>query len=109
MFLAATARPQFDDNGECTFDGKIGCWPIVERSQARRSSRHRARGTEVVKPVNVNRDIYRRLLLQNVIPAIKNKFPRTNRFVTIQQDGAKSHIEPNDEQFLKEIERIKGK
>lgn len=30
MFLSAVARPRFDDDGECTFDGKIGIWPFVE-------------------------------------------------------------------------------
>ena len=108
MFLAATARPLFDEEGACTFDGKIGCWPIVERMEARRSSRNRPRGTMIVKPVNVTRDIYRTMLLEKVIPAIKQKFPRRNKQVTIQQDGAKSHIEPNDAKFLEGLERIKG-
>jgi hypothetical protein len=29
MFLAAVARPRFDNEGNCTFDGKIGIWPFV--------------------------------------------------------------------------------
>lgn len=108
MFLAATARPVFDADGTCTFDGKIGCWPIIERTKARRSSRNRQKGAEVIKPLNVTRDIYRKLLLEKVIPAIKTKFPRRNRSVVIQQDGARSHIEPNDEQFLEGLAKIKG-
>jgi hypothetical protein len=28
MFLCATSRPRFE-NGVCTFDGKIGCFPLV--------------------------------------------------------------------------------
>ena len=31
MFLTAVARPRFNADGECTFDGKIGMWPLVER------------------------------------------------------------------------------
>jgi transposase-like protein len=38
MFLAAVARPRFNDRGECTFDGKIGIWPFVTKVRAQRSS-----------------------------------------------------------------------
>jgi hypothetical protein len=38
MFLCALARPRFDDNGNCTFDGKIGMWPFVEKVEAQRRS-----------------------------------------------------------------------
>jgi hypothetical protein len=31
MFLSAVARPRFDDEGNCTFDGKIGIWPFVRK------------------------------------------------------------------------------
>jgi hypothetical protein len=31
MFLCAVARPRFDENGACTFNGKIGMWPIITR------------------------------------------------------------------------------
>jgi hypothetical protein len=34
MFLAAVARPRYNAEGECSFDGKIGIWPFVERVQA---------------------------------------------------------------------------
>jgi transposase len=108
MFLCATARPRFDDNGQCTFDGKIGIWPIVEQVPARRASRARPAGTLVTKTLNVNKDLYRRYLLEKVIPAIKLKFPRGNKTVTIQQDGAKSHIAENDREFLEALDRIKG-
>lgn len=29
MFLTALARPRYDAEGNCTFDGKIGVWPFV--------------------------------------------------------------------------------
>ena len=38
MFLAAVARPRYDENGLCAFDGKIGMWPFVERVAAQRRS-----------------------------------------------------------------------
>jgi hypothetical protein len=44
MFLAAIARPSYNEQGECTLDGKIGMWPIVESTQAHRTSQNRATG-----------------------------------------------------------------
>lgn len=38
MFLAAVARPRYDDDGVCTFDGKIGMFPFIERVAALRTS-----------------------------------------------------------------------
>ena len=52
MFLAALARPRFNEAGECTFDGKIGIWPFVERVAARRGSIRRPAGTIETKPVS---------------------------------------------------------
>jgi hypothetical protein len=55
MFLAATARPRYDAGGSCTFDGKIGIWPLVVQELAQRDSVHRPAGTPVTKTVNINR------------------------------------------------------
>jgi hypothetical protein len=30
MFLAAVARPIYDDEGNCIFDGKLGVWAFVK-------------------------------------------------------------------------------
>jgi hypothetical protein len=110
MFLAATARPRYDDDGKCTFDGKIGIWPIVKRAPAARNLVNRPAGTLVTTPLNVNQKLYRQLLLENVIPAIKDRFPHNrNRTIFIQQDGASAHISSNDEQFHQELKGIRGK
>ena len=37
MFLCAVARPIFDDEGNCVFDGKVGCWRVAEQLQRKRS------------------------------------------------------------------------
>ena len=29
MFFCAVANPQYDDEGNCTFDGKLGIWPFI--------------------------------------------------------------------------------
>ena len=38
MFLAAVARPRYDDHGVMTFDGKIGIWPFTYQDFAKRRS-----------------------------------------------------------------------
>jgi len=67
-------------------------WPIVERTQAQRTSNNRAAGAWETKPVNVDRDVYRQKMIGKVLPAIKTKWPDHGPCVIIQQDGAKSHI-----------------
>ena len=44
MFLTAVGRPRFNRDGECTFDGKIGMWPFVDKIPAKRNSKNRAKG-----------------------------------------------------------------
>ena len=56
MFLCAVARPRFNRNGECTFDGKLGIFPFAERVAAQRASRDRPRGTMITRTVNVTND-----------------------------------------------------
>jgi hypothetical protein len=99
MFLAAIARPRYDDDGTCIFDGKIGMWPIVERTPAARASVNRPRGTLITKPIGCTRVVFRRMMIENVIPAIKQKWPDNNHNITVQQDGASAHLLPNDFAF----------
>ena len=41
MFILAMARPRYDRDGNCTFDGKIGVWPYVEWVQGQKNSKNR--------------------------------------------------------------------
>ena len=105
MFLCAVARPRYNAQGECTFDGKIGMWPFVESSIAQRASVNRPAGTLEWKPVSVDKDRYRTFMIEKVLPAIKNKWPAGHavgvaRTVVIQQDGASSHIAQDDPLFV---------
>ncbi|KAL6882610.1 hypothetical protein ACP4OV_011300 [Aristida adscensionis] len=101
MLLCAVTPPRYDDRGICYFDGKLGIWPFVRQEPAQRSSRNRPAGTLITKPINVTRDISRRYLITKVLPAIVAKWPREARRETIwiQQDNARTHIDPNDESF----------
>jgi hypothetical protein len=104
MFLCAQARPRFDHGTNQMWDGKLGMWPIGEFVPAERSSVNRPRGHPVWKNTSVTKDVYRQLLLEKVIPSIIEKWPRTQWnnnavIIRIQQDGATSHIDADDEEF----------
>ena len=68
---------------------------------AQRRSKNREKGTPITKPINVTRDVSRSFLITKVLPAIVAKWPREARgeIIWIQQDNARTHIEPNDEAF----------
>ncbi|KAH9106366.1 hypothetical protein AeMF1_018014 [Aphanomyces euteiches] len=50
MFLAAVARPRYDYSKKKIFDGKLGVWPLVETTVAKRGTKNRAKGTPFVAP-----------------------------------------------------------
>lgn len=92
MFMCAVARPR----PEVDFDGKIGIWAFKKVEAAQRNSKNHRRGDLVTKPENVDKDTYREMLLNNVLPAILAHFPDTEATVVIQQDNAGPHIDPDD-------------
>ncbi|KAM0854018.1 hypothetical protein ACQ4PT_050688 [Festuca glaucescens] len=105
MFLSAMARPRYDAQGNCVFDGKIGVWAYTEWVQAQKRSRNRLRGAWELKPcASVDKAKSREYLVKYVLPAIKAKWPESDRWNTIyiQQDNAKTHITPDDLVFLTE-------
>lgn len=58
MFLAAVARPQFDEDNNTIFDGKIGIFPFVYKEPAQRSSKNRVAGTLETKAcTSVTKDV----------------------------------------------------
>jgi len=104
MFLAVVARPRFDAQGNEIFSGKNGVFPFVTLERARRASANRAADTLETKPItSVTKDIVRSYLIEKVIPAIKAKWPREdlNHPIFIQQDNARTHIQPVDEEFCR--------
>ena len=99
-FLAAFARPRFDAEGVCTFDGKRGMFPFIERVAAQRTSKNQEKGVIETKLLPVNKNRYREFMIEKVVPAIKDKWPdRDQNIVVIQQDGASGHIDEFDPAF----------
>ena len=109
MFICAQARPRFV--GGKWWDGKVGIWPVGKVVYAQRRSANREAGTPEWENVNVDKDVYRELLLSSIVPAIADKWPSqefdNDAFqITIQQDGAKAHIKPDDDEWLETLEEL---
>ena len=68
----------------------------------KRGSKNRPKGTLVWKNKVVTKEVYHELLISKLLPAIVEKWPQTDqllRKIWIQQDGAKSHISADDNEF----------
>ncbi|KAG3254500.1 hypothetical protein PI124_g1009 [Phytophthora idaei] len=58
------------------FDGKIGLWPLTETYVAMRGSVNRKKGTICTRNVaSGDRPLYKHYIIEEVIPAIKAKWP----------------------------------
>ncbi|CAL5349588.1 unnamed protein product [Camellia sinensis] len=108
MFLAAVARPRFDENKNEEFSGKIGIWPFTYKEPAKKNSKNRAAGTLETKAiVSVTKDVIRACLIEKVLPAIRSKWPCSSamNIIFIQQDNARPHVDPFDVEFLEAASR----
>ncbi|OMO85689.1 hypothetical protein COLO4_21501 [Corchorus olitorius] len=102
MFLVAMARPRFDEQRNEIFSGKIEVFPFVTREPAKRSSANRPAGTLETKPItSVRKKEMRSFLIEKVLPAIKEKWPRgaLDGPIFIQQDNARTHVDIDDPEF----------
>ncbi|XP_049394793.1 uncharacterized protein LOC125859114 [Solanum stenotomum] len=108
MFMAAVARPRFDENGIELFSGKIGIFPFVVKEPTKRNSKNRTAGTlETKLIISVTKDITRACLIEKVLPAIRSKWPAwdSNIPIFIQQDNARPHIGVNDLEFVEAAQK----
>ena len=101
MFLAAIRRPRFDDKGNVLFDGKLGVWALAEFQEERSSSKYRPRGTKELKAVNVKTENYRNMIIENVLPSIRAKWPIRKPItpIYVQHDNAPVHVPIDDEKI----------
>ena len=107
MFLCAVAHPHFNPSVKSWWDGKLGIWPIGDWEPAKRASKNRPRGTLVWKNKLVTKEVYCELLISKLLPVIVEKWPWTDRLsrkIWIQQDGAKSHINTDDNEFKEALQ-----
>jgi hypothetical protein len=111
LFLCAQARPRFDPHRNAFWDGKVGIWPIGKMVPAQRTSNNRLAGTLEWKDESVTNEVYRKLLLEKVVPAIQQKWPRgawnnPRMVIRIQQDGPKAHIKPDDVEWNEKLQQM---
>ena len=64
------------------------------------------KGTPVWKNQCITQDIYREYLIQKFLQAVKERWPRSNRRIWLQQDGAKSQILEDDMEFKEAVDEI---
>nr|ACV32576.1 mar19 transposase [synthetic construct] len=103
MFLCVCAQPRFRD-GNCIFDGRIGCFPLVTYQPAMRGNVRtgRVHGDLVMKPItSITREVIRDFMINKVLPAIRAKWPKEDvgKPIFIQQDNAPSHLKLDDPDF----------
>jgi hypothetical protein len=55
----------------------------------------------------MDRDLYQKMLVDLVLPDIKKKMP-VNINIMLQQDGAKSHLQEDDEVFKAKVMEMYG-
>lgn len=80
----------------------IESFPLFTRQLQRKKSKNREAGAVEIKATqNVNKDSIREMLLHNVIPTIKSKWPANlSKDIWIQWDNARPHQIPKDEEFI---------
>lgn len=105
MFLAAVARPRFNEQNYCTFDGKIGIWPFTKQVAAKRENQNRPKGSIETKSLDsITEDEVKKVMLEKLYPAIKRLWPTESTTVPIhiQQGNAKPHVDENDPCLVRE-------
>ena len=101
MFMGCVARSRWNSLGESTFNGKIGIFPFTKQMATQRAFKNRPKGILETKPISsVNKKAIRKMLITQIIPAIKLKWPNDERekVIFIQQDNYKEHITQDDEE-----------
>ncbi|KAL1569271.1 hypothetical protein AAHA92_00767 [Salvia divinorum] len=100
MFMCVVARPHFAQDGQTTFDGKIGIFPFTTLESAKRKSKNRDKGTLETKHIQSIKSIIRDCIVHKIIPAISDKWPHhASKEIFIQQDNVKPHISNHDKDF----------
>ncbi|XP_074314690.1 uncharacterized protein LOC141649922 [Silene latifolia] len=108
MFMCAVGRPQYSENNDVIFDGKIGIWPFVYLEPAKRNSKNRVVGTMETKPIeSITKQVVKDMLLGKVFE-IKRKWPKNaSKTIYIQQDNARPHIN-NSDAILEQSDKLDG-
>lgn len=91
-----------DSAGNVLFSGNIWIFPFITKQPTKRSSANRTAGTIETKPVaSIGKDTCWSFLIDKVLLAIVQKWPDVdmNSPIYTQQDNARTHVDPSDEDF----------
>jgi hypothetical protein len=106
--LSALARPQYNDTTRQWFDGLIDIYTVGELDiYICNSSTHRP-GDIKWSNVNIDRDLYQKMLVDLVLPDMKKKVSASAGHVILQQDRAKSHLPEDDEVIKAKVMELYG-
>ena len=97
MFLVAVAKPRMDVKRGKFFNGKIGCYPLMEEVQAKRNSKNRNKSQTYLSAItSVTKEVIKKVIIDKLIPSIVEVFMRDTSTITIQLDGASAHNVDDD-------------
>lgn len=100
IFLSAVTRPRFDGNKMCVFHGEIAIWPFVHQVAAQRTSTYRPAGTMDTKSLPVTKHTHPDMIMNNVLPVIKEKWPDDSKRIYLQHENASTHFGSNYAPYL---------
>jgi hypothetical protein len=98
MFLGVVAAPRNDKN----FDGKIGIWHVGEEKEAQRNSKFHDKGDVYWISINMDGEVFMKMVEENVIPAIKEKCSWAKK-VIVQIDSAGGHRVGESVEYLNRL------
>ena len=88
-------------------DGNIGLFPLVNKYVADRTTAEAEKNKIGVEPVNVTAEVYVKIIISDVIPAIRSAYANEEK-VVIQQDNAPGHVSGAARQQLTELANKDG-
>ena len=95
----------FFEGEEIVWDGKIGLWPFIQITKAKRDSILREKGADVIECLKVDALTYRDFMLCHggVFDAIRTKLPwLRDAEVVVQHNGVQGHNGKGKLEALKE-------
>lgn len=110
MFIAAVGMPQTLPNGTF-FDGKIGIFPVIRMAVAKRNSKNRPAGADVVENVSMTAAQYLHMMTMEggILQTVREKMAwAKNDNIVIQHDGAPGHIDKTNAVALPAAGQLEG-
>ena len=113
MVLVGVTCPRRNLQTGEIFDGKIGCFAIGDKVEAKHTSKHCEKGSIEFKSCTMTREVYIRYLCEKVIPSIIAKWPQMmqpdgslfDKTIYLQADNAPAHVKEDQfQEIIKDID-----